>query len=86
MIEWKDLTSGVLFLLQIIFVVVAAIKVVTKIESTTALLQLALEHLRDSIDTLAQTVTKLDDRSDDHHDRILRLEETTKHRTTAQKR
>lgn len=73
-IEWNDLTHAILFLLEVIFVVVAVVKVVGKIETTTALLKQALEHLRDSIDQLSTTVEKLDDRTADHRDRIIKLE------------
>ena len=82
--DWKDLTHGILFFLEVTFIIVAVMKVVGKIETTTALLQQALQHLADAMDTLTAAVDKLDNRTNDHQGRLIKLEtqmdETGRHK------
>ena len=44
--DWKDLTHGILFLLEDIINTVAVVRVNARVESTTAQHQQALGHLR----------------------------------------
>lgn len=72
--DWKDLTHGILFFFEVMFIIVAVVKVVGKIETTTALLQQALSHLTDAMETLTKAVDRLDNRTDDHQGRLIKLE------------
>ena len=82
--DWKDITHGTLFVLEIVMVVATLIKVVTKIETTTAMLGQSLEFLGEKIEDFSKIVQTLDGRTDDHHERIVkletRLEETSRHK------
>lgn len=82
--EWKDGIYIIVFLLQIVAMVVSVTRVVGRVESTTALLQQALEHLRESIDHARLSNEHLATIQAEQGNRLVkvetRLEETSKHR------
>jgi len=65
-------------LIEVIVLLCGAVWAVGKIRTTTETLTGSLSVLSSSIEKLEGLISKLDDRSDDHAGRLIRLEERTK--------